>query len=58
METAAAILVQTIISNSPSLAAMLEAAAIQGAQPAADFLRPYYAAAHIAIIKEGQLRGR
>ncbi len=55
METAAAILVKTVFDHNDSLQNLLKAhvnANQQNPQAAADFLRPWYAAALTAIIKE------
>jgi hypothetical protein len=54
MQTAAAILVQTIVNNTESLRAELGAQAIQNPTAAADFLKPYYVAACTAIKKAEQ----
>ena len=51
MQTAAAILVQTIINSSTALKMGLETEAAQSPTAAADFLRPYYVAACLAIKK-------
>ena len=51
MQTAAAILVQTIINSSTSLKMGLETQAAQSPTAAADFLRPYYVAACLTINK-------
>ncbi len=54
METAAAILVHTIITRTSGLQQLLVAQANQGPQAAAEFLRPYYEAA-LAIIKKAAI---
>ena len=51
METAAAILVQTIISRTSGLQQQLVAKANQSPEAAVEFLRPYYEAALITIKK-------
>ena len=51
METAAAILVQTIITRTSGLQQQLVAKANQGPEAAVEFLRPYYEAALLTIKK-------
>jgi len=51
METAAAILVQTIITRTSGLQQLLVARANQSPQAAVEFLKPYYEAALVAVKK-------
>ncbi len=54
METAAAILVQVIISPTSRLQQLLVAQANQNPQAAMEFLRPYYEAA-LAAVKRAEV---